>query len=108
MSDELPNELTALYRSSATDEPDAELDAAILRAARRNRRPRLMIAAATLLLAAATTTIALRPEKPVHPAPLSAQASMPAGMADGRGRFLAASDQPQRIGMNERPMSAND
>lgn len=109
MSDEISPEIAALYRASATEEPDASLDAAILRAARQRRQPHVMFTLLAVLLLAATM-IALRPEKPVQPspAPLTIEASLPPGMADGRGQFLAISTQPQRIGMNVRPAHAAD
>ncbi len=37
MSEEMSPDIAALYRASATEEPDVRLDAAILRAARRSR-----------------------------------------------------------------------
>ncbi|MBU6296944.1 MAG: hypothetical protein KGJ79_02310 [Alphaproteobacteria bacterium] len=109
MSSEIPSDIAALYRASATEEPDARLDAAILRAARRRRLPQIAFAMAAVLLLAATA-IALRPEKPAppSPAPVSAEALIPPGMADGRGQFLAASAEPERIGMNVHPGFAGE
>ncbi len=54
--------------------------------------------------------IALRPEKPAQPspAPLRTEASLPPGMADGRGQFLATSAEPERIGMNLHPGFAGE
>lgn len=109
MSDDLSPDIVALYRADATEEPDDRLDRAILKAARRRGNRLLMpVMLAVLLLAA--TIIALRPEKPVSPSPAlpGAEASLPPGMADGRGRLLAAFAEPQRIGMNEHRISAED
>jgi hypothetical protein len=105
MNDQISPDIAALYRAGATEEPDASLDAAILRAARRGRQPRLTFTILTVLLLA-TTMIALRPEKPsqLTLAPVVAEASVPPGMADGRGRLLAIDAQPQRIGLNVRPL----
>jgi len=66
-----------------------------------------MFAMLTVLLLAATM-ISLRPEKPAQPSPVpvSTEALLPPGMADGRGRFLAASAEPERLGMNTRPTAA--
>lgn len=100
MSDEISPGIAALYRASATEEPDARLDAAILRAARQRRQPHLMVTVMIVLLLAGTM-IALRPEKPAQPLPVSA--GPPPGVADGRGRLLAASATPQRLGMNTWP-----
>ncbi|MDE1987179.1 MAG: hypothetical protein KGL29_10275 [Alphaproteobacteria bacterium] len=101
MSEDLSSELLALYRTHAAEEPDAFLDAKILCAARHRRRPHIVFAMATVLLLVATMVV-WRLEKSVQPssAPVSTEASLPPGMADGRGQFLAASAEPERIGMN--------
>jgi len=109
MSDGLSPDIVALYRADATEEPDDHLDRAILKAARRRGNRHLMPVMLTVLLLA-TAVIVLHTEKPVPPSssPSNAEASLPPGMADGRGRFLAAFAEPQRIGMNEHRMSAED
>ena len=53
MSEEISPDIVALYRANAIEEPDASLDAAILRAARPRRIPHTAFAALTILLAAA-------------------------------------------------------
>lgn len=108
MSDDISSDIAALYRASATEEPDASLDAAILHAARRQHRvPQVALASFAVLLVAATV-IAFQPSEPTRPAPptVSSEAHLPPGMADGRGRLLAIDAEPQRIGMNVQPMTA--
>lgn len=98
--------LFALYRASATEEPDARLDAAILRAARRRRQPQLAAALAAVLVLASIMMM-LHPEKPVPRLPQSTNAGLPPSAADGGGHYLAASARPQRLGMNVRPMAGD-
>lgn len=102
MSDELSTQLLALYRAGAVEEPNERMDAAILAAAQRRRLPHLMFAIPTFLLLA-MAMIALRPEKPALPSPAPMSAGLRPGMADGRGRLLAISAQPEHIGMNLHP-----
>lgn len=109
MSDEISPDIAALYRAGATEEPDARLDSAVLRLARRRPLPRLAFAALSVLLLA-LSIVALRPDNHVPPPPAvaSTEAALPPGMADGRGRLLASSAVPERPGMNAWPVSAHN
>lgn len=104
MKDDGAMQLVSLYRASANEEPDERLDAAILAASRRRSHPyRAAMLLAVLALAAALAT--LPSQKPAHP-PVEAarsESSLPPGMDDGRGHFLAASAAPERLGMNAHP-----
>lgn len=67
MSDDLSSDLISLYRSAATEEPDARLDAAILKATRRKpwRRAGLLLASALMaILAVTVATTSLMSQKP--------------------------------------------
>lgn len=98
-------DLIALYRAGATEEPDPALDAAILRAVQRRRMAPIagLFFATAACLALITFTMS---HAPIEQASAVAQ---PPGLNEGRARFIArdlspATDSP---GLTIRPVANN-
>jgi hypothetical protein len=110
MSDEFSARLLALYRESATDEPGARLDEAVLRAARRHEGRARALRAGMLIAACAALALAVNighaPQHPVAPV----AASLRPGLEDGRALLflLTLRSDTQRPGMARRPAMLND
>lgn len=96
------HDLVTLYRAGATEEPDPVLDAAILRAVRRQR----LAPAAGLFFATAACValILVFGHTPIEQTP----AQTP-GLDEGRGRFIAGSLSPatDSPGLSVRPVAYN-
>ena len=108
--EERSEDLLAIYRAGAADEPDARLDAAILRAARRRDGRAHATRVAMLVAACATLAVALNTlSPPQRLATHSATAPRP-GLEDGRARLflLTLKSDTQRPGMAQRPAMLAD
>jgi len=104
MNDEIPNNIVALYRAGATEEPSATLDEAILEAACRRIFPHpaaIVALAAVMVLAVLAHTHHPSVDGP-EPATAAAQ---PAALDAGRERYLAIDATAQAPAMHARPAS---
>ena len=113
MTDDLTDQLVALYRAGAVDEPDARLDGPILKAARRRKSwERLQIALASAVFAAVIVTVGVASLTQPDPVPAFHAIDVPPGWTDGQERiFLLQAGPPrweQTTAMNIYPAMMTD
>jgi hypothetical protein len=98
LPDSLADQLVALYRAAAVDEPPARLDKPILRAARRRQSwDRMQVAAAAGLFLVMTAVAAATMLSSHDAAPEHIASVVPPGLADGQERvfLLQAQAMPE-------------
>lgn len=105
MSDEIPDDIVALYRAGATEEPGATLDDAILQVARRRAWTRPAAIATLAVVTVLAVGLSTYREPPSAPVPSAAQRTAPPGLEEGRDRLVAMRLSPatKRPGMELQP-----
>jgi hypothetical protein len=96
MTDRLTDQLVALYRAGAVEEPDPRIDGPILRAARRRKSlERLQLALTSAMLIALTVMVGIATLAPHDPLPVSQSAGVPPGWTDGQDRVFLLQARPE-------------